>query len=142
MNGHQHVIDLMHPGVVTCHADTPVTDIVKQMTENRIHALAVVGPQDELLGVVSQSDLLNAGFVEPYERHFEEMRAWQLMTSPAYSVGPFTSLPDAVQIMTQHNLHRLVVIAAEGPQPNRPIGILSVTDLVDYLGKTVAGAAT
>lgn len=135
MDGHQRVQDVMHRGVVTCRPETALTEVVHLMNERRIHAVVVVDDGEEPVGVLSQTDLLDAGFVAPYEKRFEEMRAWQLMTSPVTAVGPYTTLADAVQILHRHGIHRLVVVAEEGTEPKRPIGILSVTDLIRYLGK-------
>lgn len=134
MDGHQRVQDVMHRGVVACTPETRVTKIVHTMNDQRIHALVVVDACKEPVGIISQADLLNAGFDPQGAERFEEMVAGQLMTTPVIAVGPYASIEDAVQIMQRHHIHRLLVVAAEGTDPKHPIGILSETDLVRYLG--------
>lgn len=127
------VRDVMHEGVITCKPDTPVTDVIHTMNEYDISALVVVDDAGYAVGVVSRTDLVNAGFVAPYLHHFRGMTAEHLMSSPVIAVGPDTPLTEAAQILREKRIHRLVVVNEEDPNHLRPIGILSVTDLVREL---------
>jgi CBS domain-containing protein len=126
------VRDVMHAGVISCPPDTGLDDVAALMRENGVSALVVVD-DGVAAGVISQTDLVNAAFVQPYMRYWRGMAARHLMTSPVVSVGPDTTLADAVELLRARKIHRLVVTepVAAG---ERPIGILSTTDLVRVFG--------
>ncbi|MEK6666939.1 MAG: CBS domain-containing protein, partial [candidate division NC10 bacterium] len=92
----------------------------------------VVNTDGLALGVISRTDLANASFVEPYMRHWRGMTARHLMTSPVISVGAGTPVADALDLLRTRKIHRLVVTEAV-PGGERPIGILSLTDVVRHV---------
>jgi CBS domain-containing membrane protein len=52
------VSELMTPKPVTVTPDTPLAEVVELMEERRIRHVPVVDAEDELLGIVSQRDLV------------------------------------------------------------------------------------
>jgi acetoin utilization protein AcuB len=52
------VRDVMNGKVVTIQPDAPLAVAAQSMLENRVGALPVVDEQDQLLGIVTESDLL------------------------------------------------------------------------------------
>ena len=44
----------------TAAATTPALSLIEAMTDGRTHAVVVTGPQERLLGLVTQTDLLAA----------------------------------------------------------------------------------
>lgn len=133
MKPHRTVGEVMHRGIVSCTPDTSTPEVVHTMGEKQVHALVVVDDHGGLLGVVTQTDLLNAGYVPPYAAHFDGMCAWQLMSAPALTVRPETPLEDAVRMITDSRIHRLVVVEEKPRGEFRPVGMLSATDLVRNL---------
>ncbi|SRR6266542_979826 len=123
------VRDWMHAGAVTCRPDTPVTEVARTMQAEHISALVVTDAQGLAVGVISKTDLANSTFVEAYLAHWRGMEARHLMTSPAVSVRPETPIAEAVGLLRRRKIHRLVVTEpADGGE--RPVGILSMTDIV------------
>jgi len=119
----------MHAGAVTCRPDTPVTEVARTMQAEHISALVVTDAQGLAVGVISKTDLANSTFVEAYLAHWRGMEARHLMTSPAVSVRPETPIAEAVGLLRRRKIHRLVVTEpADGGE--RPVGILSMTDIV------------
>lgn len=123
----------MHEGVITCTPDTPVTEVADTMNVHDISALVLVDKEGYAVGVISRTDLLNATFVQPYLRHWRGLAARHLMSSPVISVGAETPIEEAMTLIRDRKIHRVVVTEAKGGR-ERPIGILSVTDLVRRLG--------
>lgn len=123
------VRDWMHAGVVTCRPDTPVTDVARTMQAEHISALVVTDAEGLAVGVISRTDLASSTFVEAYLAHWRGMEARHLMTSPAVSVRPELPVAEAIELLRRRKIHRLVVSepAAGG---ERPVGILSMTDIV------------
>jgi CBS domain-containing protein len=124
----------MHPGVITCRPDTPVDQVAITMDEKDISALVVVDEADNAIGVISRTDLVNARFIQPYLKHWRGMSADHLMSKPVISVSPDTRIKEAVAVLQERRIHRLVVVEQHAGRV-RPIGILSVTDLARHMGE-------
>jgi CBS domain-containing protein len=124
----------MHPGVITCRPDTPVDQVAITMDEKDISALVVVDEADNAIGVISRTDLVNARFLQPYLKHWRGMSAEHLMSKPVISVSPDTRIKEAVAVLQERRIHRLVVVEQHAGRV-RPIGILSVTDLARHMGE-------
>lgn len=122
----------MHRGVITCHPEMPVAEVAAAMDSNDISALVVVNEGGDAIGVISRTDLVNARFIQPYMKHWRGLHAEHLMTKPVVSVAPETSIDEAVQMLNEKKIHRLVVVEKAAGQV-RPVGILSVTDLAKHL---------
>src|SRR4026208_1108977 len=136
--GDLRVRDWMHHGVITCQPETPVAEVATTMGSNDISALVVVNQQGAVVGVISRTDLINARFVQPYMKHWRGLNAEHLMTKPVISVSPDTTIGEAVQMLNEKHIHRLVVAEKVNDQMT-PIGILSVTDLVKHVGDKSIG---
>lgn len=129
------VRECMHEGVIACAPDTPVEEVAETMQARGISALVVVAG-GRAVGVISKTDLVNVAFIAPYMRHWQGMTARHLMTSPVVSVGPDTPFADAVRLLDERHIHRLVV-TGDG---ERPIGILSLTDVARVVSARTAGS--
>ena len=130
----QTVRDWMHPGVITCRPDTPVDQVAITIDEKDISALVVVDEAGNAIGVISRTDLVNARFIQPYMKHWRGMSAEHLMSKPVISVSPDTRIKEAVAVLQERRIHRLVVVEQHAGRV-RPIGILSVTDLARHMGE-------
>jgi CBS domain-containing protein len=127
------VQEWMHQGVITCRLDTPIHEVATTMDTKDISALVVVDDHGDAVGVISRTDLVNARFIEPYLKHWPGMTAEHLMSRPVISVAPETDIREAVRMLQEKRIHRLVVIENSGSHI-RPVGILSVTDLAKHVG--------
>jgi CBS domain-containing protein len=132
MGSKTKVRDWMHLGVITCGRDAPAEEVAATMRAHDVSALVVVDDAGYAVGVISRTDLVNATFVEPYLRHWRGLAARHLMSSPVISVQQDAPLEDAVRLLRERKIHRLVVTVVESHR-ERPVGILSVTDLVGHL---------
>ena len=126
------VREWMHLGVITCTPETSAEDVAETMKLHDVSALVVVDVEGYAVGLISRTDLVNATFVQPYLRHWRGLSARHLMSSPVISVRAETPLAEAVRLIKERRIHRVVVTMPEGSR-ERPIGILSVTDLVGHL---------
>jgi len=129
------VRDWMHPGVITCHPDTPIDEVAGILDVKDISALVVVDAVGEAIGVISRADLVNARFVQPYLKHWAGMTAEHLMSKPVISVAPNTQIETAVEMLREKRIHRLVVIEITAGH-SRPVGVLSVTDLARHVSES------
>ncbi len=102
------------------------------MKAHDVSALVVVDDGGYALGVISRTDLVNAVFVQPYLQHWRGMTAQHLMSSPVISVRAESPVEEAIALMRERKIHRVVVTTPEGDR-ERPIGILSLTDLASHM---------
>lgn len=124
----------MHRGVITCAPETPIEEAAAIMDSQDISALVVVDENSDALGVISRTDLVNARFIEPYMKHWRGLNAQHLMSKPVISVAADVSVEEAVQLLYEKRIHRVVVVEKAGAH-TRPVGILSVTDLARHVGE-------
>ena len=134
MNEMKFVRDWMHRGVIACSPDTPADEVAMSMATHDISALVVVDGDGYAVGLISRTDLVNATFVQPYLRHWHGLSARHLMSSPVISVREDAPVQTAITLIRERKIHRVVVTVAEGNR-ERPIGILSVSDVVGRLGR-------
>lgn len=118
------VRDVMHRKVVTCRVDTPLKDVARLLDSEKINALVVVDEGGDLSGLVSQTDL-----VKVCEQDWESLVAEDVMTSDVLTMVADIPVLAAVELMLDNQIRR-VVITQGGLAPRRPVGVLSMTDIV------------
>jgi len=121
--------DLMHHGVMTCRLDTRVEDVARFMVDNDVSALVVVNDDEHVIGLISRTDLINARLYEQYWKHWRGLTAGHIMVTDVVVVSRHDSVHVASKLMMEHRIHRVVVIEQHGGG-QKPVGVLSVTDLV------------
>jgi CBS domain-containing protein len=126
------VRDWMHEGIISCSPDADLEEVAAVMRERRITAVIVV-KDGVAVGVISQTDLVNAAFVQPYMRYWRGMAARHLMSSPVVSVPVEAPLAHALEVLESRKIHRLVVTEST-PVGERPVGVLSLTDIARAVG--------
>ncbi|GLY75568.1 CBS domain-containing protein [Actinoallomurus iriomotensis] len=130
----------MTKSVVSAYPDAPFHEIVHVMIERGITALPVIDEDHRVLGFVSESDLLAKEAVEARPRRLGLRRrrggrattAADLMTTPAVSVRPETTIVRAAQLLDRRGIKRLPVVDDQG----RLVGIVSRRDLLHVFART------
>jgi CBS domain-containing protein len=121
--------DVMSLDPITVSADTSIEQAQEILRLNHITGLPVVDDDGNLVGVLSQSDLVwgpGLHVAALLRKKPSGLRVGELMTSPAVTVGLDVSVIDAARLMLQSRVHRLVAVNPAG----RPVGVLSATDYV------------
>jgi CBS domain-containing protein len=117
--------DLMTADPVVADADAPAAEAERLMKTYRISGLPIVW-DGEVVGVISQTDLVVARSSAMISANWERMRVRHLMTSPAVTVRVGTPITRAAELMVSRHIHRLVVVDDE----DKPVGVLSALDLL------------
>ncbi|HWO18456.1 MAG TPA: CBS domain-containing protein [Kofleriaceae bacterium] len=123
------VSDYMTRDVAVASVETPIADLARTMHERGISGVPILRG-GELVGVVTRTDLIQLGAMQPGRRWaapalaLPQGRAGDVMTREPRVVALDAPLCDAARIMTEHGLHR--VFAVEG---GRLAGVLSTLDL-------------
>jgi CBS domain-containing protein len=136
-----NVGDVMTRDVVSVRTGTTYREIVQTLAEHGISAAPVLDRQGRVAGVVSEADLLyKVEFSDGEEppKVFEGRsvrrsrvksgadRAADLMTAPAITATPETSLARAAKLLDTNDIKRLPVVDTSG----NLVGIVSRTDLL------------
>jgi CBS domain-containing protein len=122
---HKLVRDVMHRGVITCWADEHAIDVARRLREYAINAIFVLDESGRAEGIISQTDLARA-YVQG---DWEHRQADEIMTPDIVTIGGDIPLDVAAQIMLDKHIHRLLIVQG-GRTPNRPVGVLSLSDVV------------
>jgi CBS domain-containing protein len=122
--------ELMHPDPVTIRDDAPLKDAARIMDERHVHGLPAVDAAGDLVGVVSQTDLVRARATEHLWARWPGLAVKHLMTSPAITCRAACPITEAVQLLETKHVHRLIVVDESG---KKPIGIFSTSDIVRQL---------
>lgn len=126
--------EVMHRGVLTCRRETPIQDVARTMSENDVSALVVVSEGGHMIGLISRTDLVNARLYEQYWKHWRGLTAGHIMVTDVVAVHAGDSMQDASRLMMERHIHRVVVVEEAG-EGVKPIGIVSVTDVVRDIAK-------
>jgi CBS domain-containing protein len=154
---HMKVRDVMTRDVASVNGSTPFRDIAEVLVSHDVSAAPVVDGEGHVIGVVSEADLLRKEeFREQYYREDyrpplllrlrrqigrtgargdEKARAetaTELMTAPAITVRPFTSVVSAARLMDEKGVKRLPVVDDEG----RLEGVVSRHDVLKVFVRT------
>ncbi len=117
--------DIMEKDVITIENDKTAQDAAKIIAEKDISFLVIMNdgsPQ----GVLSESDFVRKVAAE--EKKESEIKISEIMSYKFRSVGPTTTIEDAIQKMLNNNIRRLIIIDDE-----KLVGVITQTDLASYL---------
>ncbi len=137
------VSDVMTRTVVAAREDTPFKEIARLMAEYRVSGLPVLNPVDQLIGIVSESDLLRneewggpKSFLldwfigkkrlEEIESRRENVVAGDVMTRHVVTIGPDATVHEAARTILENGVKRLPVV----DEDKRVLGIVSRQDLI------------
>ncbi len=133
------VRDYMTRGVYTVDENATLEDVVRVMARYRISGVAVVGEDGDTLGVVSDTDVLNA----IVEGRSTDTRVSEIMMPFTLIVDEDTSVEEAARIMDRERVHRLFVVKEERPAKatlskpylQRPVGVITSSDIVRFVAE-------
>src|SRR4051794_11775669 len=118
------VTDVMATQVISVAPDTEIRDAARRMVDAEVGAAIVLDPAAELIGVITERDLLRClsegitGSVTVEER----------MTRHVLTAAPATELAEALALMVSGHFRHLPVVNDDG----HVIGVVSMRDLMAY----------
>lgn len=144
--------EIMTTDVITVRRDTTVRDLALLFADNRISSVPVVDDEGLLIGIVSESDLIEQDknlhiptvvsifdwviYLESDKRFEKELQkmtgqtAGEIMSDEVLSVGPESPVSEVADIMTSKKVQAVPVV-----EERRVVGIIGRIDMV----KTMIG---
>jgi predicted transcriptional regulator len=117
---------VMHRGLFTCRANATVVAAARVMAAHRVHSVVVVDDEGTALAVVTEDDIAAAIYGGMIARPAAEIGAGPVL------VRRDDSVLRAAQLMHEHERSHALVVE---PFSWKPIGVVSVLDLVDLLAE-------
>jgi CBS domain-containing membrane protein len=132
---------IMSRDVIAIAPEAPLKEALALLREHHIKVLPVTDEKAHVVGIVTQTDLLDKaawtetgprlGFKHRVRLTLQRARApngsvEDIMTVPVRSIGPDTSIGEAAMRMADLGLHHLPVVGAD----EKLIGIVSQSDLI------------
>ena len=117
--------DIMEKNVITIEKDKTAQAAAKIIAEKDISFLVVMNdglPE----GVLSESDFVRKIAVEG--KKSGDVPISEIMSYKFRSVGPTTTIEDAIQKMLNNNIRRLLIL-----ENDKLVGVITQTDLASYL---------
>ena len=143
------VADVMTPDPITVKPQTDLKEAIQIMAEKKVSGLPVVDEEENLVGVISESDLMwqETGVDPPpyimfldsviylqnparYEKEVHKalgQTVGEVMSDRPISIKPERSIREAAHLMHEKNIRRLPVVNEED---NKVIGILTRGDII------------
>jgi CBS domain-containing protein len=118
-------LNKMKQRIITCRAEDTVTTAATLLSSNRIGAMPVRGDKGDLIGIISERDLVRA--LSHTAEQIAAMRVQDLMSSRVVTCTPDDTMAKACQLMNQHNFRHLPVV-----QDGRIVGVVSIRDGLAY----------
>lgn len=110
--------------ILSCTTTTPVRDAVAMLAGKRIGALPVLDGAG-VAGIFSERDVLY--HLQAEGPGMLDLSVGEVMTAPAITVAPDTSVLEALGLMTRRRVRHLPVVDG-----GRMVAFISIGDLVKY----------
>jgi acetoin utilization protein AcuB len=139
------IVERMSQPVITIHPDVPVQEAIALMTKEGIRRLPVVDQRGQLIGIVTNLDLLHASpsdatSLSVWELNYliSKITVDEIMSKDVITVAKDLPVEEAARIMADNKIGGLPVL-----EDHTVIGIITETDLfkifLELLGAREAG---
>jgi len=118
------LIEGRNSALIHCTTETSVRDAVALLAEKRIGALPVMA-DGKVAGIFSERDVVYQ--LKAHGPAMLDKRMGEVMTAPAITVDPETSILEALGLMTRRRIRHLPVVSK-----GEVVGFVSIGDLVKY----------
>lgn len=143
------VAEVMTPTPITVNPSTPLKEAISLLADKHISGLPVVDEQGNLVGVISESDLMwqETGVDQPpyimfldaviylqnpgrYEKEVHKalgQTVGEVMSNTPITIAPNQSLKEAAHLMHEKKVRRLPVVE---PDSGKIVGIITQGDII------------
>lgn len=123
--------DIMTTEIEACSILDNVYEAAVKMKELNIGVIPVVDG-NRLLGIVTDRDIVVRGIAE---KRPNSSKVEKVMTTELVTISPDSSVQDAVELMSQHQIRRLPVVEGDKLVGMVSLGDLAVEEMTDNRAK-------
>jgi len=141
--------DIMTKKVITISKDATLAELAKLLIKNKISGVPVVDEKGELVGIVTEADLIikesnlpfplsfSFAFLESYEsytkstKEYLETRVKEVMSTNVKTAREDMPISKVVNIMINNNINRLPILNNDG----KLTGIITRADIIKSIIK-------
>jgi acetoin utilization protein AcuB len=116
--------ELMTVEVLTCSPEESIGRLIQRFESSKVSGMPVVNDEDELVGIISESDILDA-------ESDDEVKDY--MSTPVLSVDKGAPVEEIATIFKSKHVNRLPVVSK-----GKLEGIVTRDDLISYLANILA----
>jgi len=139
--------DIMTEKVITVRPETPLEEFARILIENRISGAPVVDKDGNLVGIITENDLINQnrrlhiptvirlfdafimlespGKIKDEIKRITATKVWDICTKEVVTVSEDTPLQEIATIMSEKKIHLLPVM-----RDKRIVGIIGKADII------------
>jgi len=110
--------------IIACDCTTPVAEVVRTLASKRIGALPVLR-EGRVVGIVSERDVIYR--LADHGGGCLDLPVEAIMTSPAVTVEPGTTVDEALGLMTRRRFRHFPVV-----EDGQLVAFISIGDLVKH----------
>ncbi len=136
--------EIMTKRVITVKEDTPVREVIRILLENKISGVPVVDKEDNLIGIISEADLIykeksllpitsyhenHKKFMDDYRKSLAKI-AGEIMTRDVITVSEEATVEEVATLMLEKRIKRVPVIKGK-----KIIGIICRPDIIKTLSE-------
>lgn len=123
------VENVMQENITSVKYNMLIKDVIDLFVDTHFSGMPVLSAQDSLVGVISKGDIIR-GLNQKKENPVTlDTRVSSLMSQPGIYLSKKTPLPEAVKMMVEQGIHRLIIAS----ERNQLDGVLSASDLINIL---------
>lgn len=122
-----HIRTVMNGQIITVGPETPVLDVAREIAAHGIGAVPVVDEDQQLLGLVSTSDLV--ALLQESDT-LESKTARDAMSAEPPAIDEFATAEEALEVL-RNALIRHLPVTREG----KLVGLVTASDLIRHLLK-------
>ncbi len=141
--------DIMTKKVITISKDATLAELAKLLIKNKISGVPIVDKREELVGIVTEADLIvkesnlpfplsfSFAFLESYEsytkstKEYLETRVEEVMSTNVKTAREDMPISKVVNIMINNNINRLPILNNDG----KLTGIITRADIIKSIIK-------
>ncbi|QKY68937.1 CBS domain-containing protein [Lentibacillus sp. CBA3610] len=129
-----NVQDVMSKDIAVCRKEDTLHEAASKMKERNVGVIPVCSENKELMGVITDRDLVLRGYAE---KKADTTSVQEVMSDRLYHASPETSVQEAADMMAHEQIRRVPIV-----ENGKLVGIVSLGDLsLEDKSNEAAGSA-